>query len=81
MTTGLLNALSEILSCICAIQSRKYPLKGDTIQYVYTDSKHNNRLCRVKPIEKMNSRLPYDKQKYKEMVLDAAETVLGIFWL
>ena len=30
-----------------AIQSRKYPLKGDTIQYIYTDSKHNNPLCRV----------------------------------
>ena len=70
-----------IPTCICAIQSRKYPLKDDTIQYVYTDSKHNNRLCRVKPIEKRNSHLPYDKQKYKEMVLDAAETVLGIFWL
>jgi DNA polymerase elongation subunit (family B) len=30
-----------------AIQSKKYPLKGDTIQYIYTDSKHNNPLCRV----------------------------------
>jgi DNA polymerase elongation subunit (family B) len=25
-----------------AIQSRKYPLKGDIIQYIYTDSQHNN---------------------------------------
>ena len=33
-----------------AIQSKKYPLKGDTIQYIYTDSKHNNPLCRVTPI-------------------------------
>jgi DNA polymerase elongation subunit (family B) len=30
-----------------AIQSRKYPVRGDTIQYIYTDSKHNNPLYRV----------------------------------
>jgi DNA polymerase elongation subunit (family B) len=62
-----------------AIQSRKYPLRGDTIQYIYTDSKHNNPLCRVRPIENIQSLPPYDKEKYKEMVLDAAETVLGFF--
>jgi DNA polymerase elongation subunit (family B) len=36
-----------------AIQSRNYPLKGDTIQYIYTDSKHNNPLRRVTPIENL----------------------------
>src|ERR671931_847584 len=64
-----------------AIQLRKYPLKGDTIQYIYTDSKHNNPLCRVVPMENIKSLPPYDKEKYKEMVLDAAETVLGFFGL
>jgi len=62
-----------------AIQSRKNPAKGDTIQYFYTDSKHNNPLCRVTPIENLKSLPPYDKEKYKEMILDAAETVLGFF--
>jgi DNA polymerase elongation subunit (family B) len=62
-----------------AIQSRKSPLKGDTIQYIYTDSKHNNPLCRVTPIEGLDSLPRYDKEKYREMVLDAAETVLGFF--
>ena len=62
-----------------AIQSRKYPLKGDTIQYIYTDSKHSNPLCRVTPIENLTSLSQYDKEKYKEMILDAAETVLGFF--
>jgi DNA polymerase elongation subunit (family B) len=62
-----------------AIQSRKYPLKGETIQYIYTDSKHNNPLCRVTPIENLASLPQYDKEKYKEMLLDAAETVLGYF--
>jgi DNA polymerase elongation subunit (family B) len=60
-----------------AIQSKKYPLKGDTIQYIYTDSKHNNPLSRVVPIENIQSIPQYDREKYKEMVLDAAETVLG----
>jgi hypothetical protein len=54
-------------------------VKGDTIQYIYTDSKHNNPLCRVTPIENTKSLPHYDKEKYKEMTLDAAETVLGFF--
>ena len=62
-----------------AIRSSKYPLKGDTIRYIYTDSKHNNPLCRVTPIENIQSLPQYDKEKYKEMILDAAETVLGFF--
>jgi DNA polymerase elongation subunit (family B) len=62
-----------------AIQLRNYPLKGDTIQYIYTDSKHNNPLCRVTPIEDLKSIQQYDKEKYKEMILDAAETILGFF--
>jgi hypothetical protein len=55
-------------------------MKGDTIQYIYTDSKHNNPLCRVTPIENLASLPQYDKEKYEEMTLDAAETV-RIFWL
>jgi DNA polymerase elongation subunit (family B) len=62
-----------------AIQSKKYPLKGDMIQYIYTNSKHNNPLCRVTPIESLASLPYYDKEKYKELVLDSAETVLGFF--
>jgi DNA polymerase elongation subunit (family B) len=62
-----------------AIQSRKYPLRGDRIQYIYTDSKHNNPLSRVVPIENIQSMPLYDREKYREMVLDAAETGLGFF--
>jgi DNA polymerase elongation subunit (family B) len=62
-----------------AIQLTKHPIKGDTIQYIYTDSRHNNPLCRMTPIENLASLPPYDKEKYKEMILDAAETVLGFF--
>ena len=57
-----------------AIQSRKYPVRGDTIQYIYTDLKHNNPLHRVTPIENLASLPQYDKEKYKEMILDVSET-------
>jgi hypothetical protein len=63
-------------------------MKGDTIQYIYTNSQHNNPLRRVVPIEIMQKEQEeknaaplnnYDKEKYREMILDAAETVLGYF--
>jgi DNA polymerase elongation subunit (family B) len=61
----------------------KHPSKGDTIKYIYTNSQHKNPLCRVAPIDYTygyeNEKLDYDKEKYREMILDAAETVLGYF--
>jgi DNA polymerase elongation subunit (family B) len=59
----------------------KYPSKGDTIKYIYTNSQHNNPLGRVVPVESTyeheDRRLNYDKEKYKEMIVDAVESVLG----
>jgi DNA polymerase elongation subunit (family B) len=60
----------------------KLPSKGDIIKYIYTNSRHKNPLCRVASIDSANGisgKLDYDKEKYKEMILDAAETVLGYF--
>jgi DNA polymerase elongation subunit (family B) len=62
----------------------KHPSKGDTIKYIYTDSQHKNPLWRVVPVENTHERnteeaFSYDKEKYREMILDAAETVLGYF--
>ena len=62
----------------------KHPSKGNNIKYIYTDSQHTNPLCRIVPIEdtcESNSEgaFRYDKVKYREMILDAAETVLGYF--
>ena len=54
----------------------KYPTKGDTILYIYTNSQHKNPLCRVVPLEILQkgekdgkeekSTLNYDKDKYRE---------------
>jgi DNA polymerase elongation subunit (family B) len=54
----------------------KHPSKGDNIKYIYTNSQHKNPLCRVASIDSTNGvkgKLDYDKEKYKEMILDAAE--------
>jgi len=59
----------------------KQPKRGDFIQYVYTDSQHQNPLNRVVTAGDSDNYigLEYDKEKYKEMLLDASETTLGIF--
>jgi DNA polymerase elongation subunit (family B) len=60
----------------------KHPSKGDAIKYIYTNSQHNNPLYRVLPvdnIQRSKGESNYDKEKYREMILDAAETVLGYF--
>jgi hypothetical protein len=49
------------------------------IQYVYTDSQYQNPLNRVVAADGSLEGIEYDREKYKEMLLDAAESVLGIF--
>jgi hypothetical protein len=52
--------------------------RGDTIQYVHTDSSHTDPLQRITPANLISSN-EYDKEKYLEMLLDSAEVVLSIF--
>ena len=52
--------------------------RGDNIQYVHTDSNHADPLHRVTPA-KLISTQNYDRQRYLEMLLDSAESVLSIF--
>ena len=51
----------------------KYPMKGDTIQYIYTNSQHNNPLCRVGPIAIGNAQAAslcqYDKENIEKWYL------------
>lgn len=48
---------------------------------MYTDAQHKNPLCRVTPLGliKQGKELKYDKEKYRNMMLEAAETELGYF--
>jgi DNA polymerase-2 len=56
-------------------------VRGDTIHYIYTDASHANPLRRVAPVNLIDEdgEQDYDKEKYRDMLLDAAETVLGCF--
>jgi DNA polymerase elongation subunit (family B) len=53
--------------------------RGDTIQYVHTDSSHTDPLQRITPAANLISSKEYDKEKYLDMLLDSAEAVLSIF--
>ena len=54
--------------------------RGDIIEYIYTNVEHQNPLNRVVTVGSGdNFGLNYDKEKYKEMLPDADETVLGVF--
>jgi predicted house-cleaning noncanonical NTP pyrophosphatase (MazG superfamily) len=52
--------------------------RGDTNQYVHTDSSYTDPLYRISPAKLVSSK-EYDKEKYLEMLLDSAEVVLSIF--
>jgi DNA polymerase elongation subunit (family B) len=72
----------HVSAAIQLIGEDRHLSKGDTIKYIYTDSQHKNPLCRVVPVDgmdKSNVTFSYDKEKYREMIPDAAETVLGYF--
>ena len=51
---------------------------GDVVGFVYVNARHRNPLRRVAPIEIYDSEY-YDREKYRALVLDAAETVLSTF--
>ena len=52
--------------------------RGDSIQYVHTDSDHTDPLQRITPAKFISSE-SYDKAKYLEMIFDSAEAVLSVF--
>jgi len=53
--------------------------EGDDISFIYRDSEHHNPLCRATPLELADANVNFDRKKYCEMLLDAAETVLSTF--
>ena len=54
-------------------------VRGDMIQYIHTDAAHKNPLRRVMPLDLISEEHDYDNEKYREMLLEAAETILGYF--
>jgi DNA polymerase elongation subunit (family B) len=53
--------------------------RGDIIRYVYKDANHRNPLRRIVPLDLIREENNYDKERYRDMMLEATETVLGYF--
>jgi len=64
-------------------EAGKSLVHGENIQYVYTNAQDKNPLCTVTPIglikQGEEQEQKYDKEKYRDMLLEPAETVLGYF--
>jgi len=76
------RSLFRHVSAVLQLAEAGIPLtRGDTIQYIYTDAAHSNPLRRVTPVEFIEEgrEQVYDNEKYCEMLLEAAETLLGYF--
>jgi hypothetical protein len=82
MSARMLALRSAILVSSVVNRQLERTKPSSFIFITHTDSQHKNPLCRVTSIDPphgVSRKLDYDKEKYKEMILDAAETVLGYF--
>ena len=72
----------HVSAAILLANEGKHTMIGEGIEYVFTNARHTNPLCRVIPKDlfKGGEEFEYDKEKYRDMLLEAAETVLGYFW-
>jgi DNA polymerase elongation subunit (family B) len=69
----------HVVAALQILQKRGKPRIGEAVKYIYVNEDHRNPYRRVVSVDVMDrSRRYYDKEKYVELVLDAAETILGI---
>jgi DNA polymerase elongation subunit (family B) len=72
------NSLFPHVTAALQLASQGKLLKaGDTIDFIFKDSDHVNPLCRTVPYELADQKILYDKSKYRDLLLDATETILG----
>jgi len=71
----------HVSAALQMIEAGKSLDRGDIIQYIHTDAAHKNQLRRVMPVDLISQgkEHDYDKEKYREMLLEAAESILGYF--
>jgi DNA polymerase I len=70
--------LPHVSAAVSLAQQGLAVKKGDTIDFLYVNARHRNPLRRVAPRETYASGY-YDREKYRDLILDAAETVLSTF--
>jgi len=69
----------HVVAAIQTTQNGKRLRSGDSVDFVYLNAEHKNPFRRVVPAEIMQSSQHYDREKYVELALDVAETILGVF--
>jgi DNA polymerase elongation subunit (family B) len=70
----------HVIAAIQLVQKGKRLKSGEKIDYVYVNAEHKNPFRRVVPAAILDKNYRYyDRDKYVELVLDIAETILGIF--
>jgi len=69
----------HVVAVIQMIQKGKRMRTGEMIDFIYVNASHTNPFRRVVPALLLDKRNYYDREKYVEMVLDVAETILGTF--
>jgi len=72
------HLLPHVSAAVSLAQQGLAVKKGDTIDFLYVNARHRNPLRRVAPRETYASGY-YDREKYRDLILDAAETVLSTF--
>ena len=73
------NLFPHVSAALQLTEAGKSLIRGDIIQYIHTDAAHKNPLRRVMPLDLISEEHDYDKEKYREMLLESAESVLGYF--
>ena len=70
---------SHVSAAIQLAREGKSEAVGEGVEYIFTNAGHTNPLCSVIPLALVEKDIDYDKEKYWEVLLEAAETVLGYF--
>jgi DNA polymerase elongation subunit (family B) len=69
------NLFPHVSAALQLARTGKSLTRGDIIQYIYTDAAHTNPLRRVMPLDHISEEHDYDKEKYREMLLEAEHQV------
>ena len=70
----------HVVAALQMAQKGKRLRRGERISFLYMNAEHRNPFRRVVPAEIIDEQHRcYDREKYVQLVLDAAETVLGVF--
>lgn len=73
------NISSHVAAAIQLLQKGKPIEPGENVNFIHVNSNHKNSISRVSPLELIHSNTNIDKEKYRDMLLDASETILSTF--